>query len=259
MKWLQKQFAGFGSGNLLLKAELVVVVAGPLLLMGLPIQFLRFSTVFLLAGYCLWRLKRNHVVGVYLRFNWAGCRKALPGILLRCLIGSVAIICIVLLVSPERLFCIPRADPMLMVVIALFYGLVSVLPQEVVFRGYAAWRLDSLNVPFLPALVISSILFGWVHILFGSYLSVTLSMAAGLSFYRTYRFKPLACSRLAGAQPDRYCDLCLRPGQSVLSRTDTRGFRLDLCCSRLGTVMRPSLSNTRETDHGSWRRPACAP
>ncbi|MCV0425145.1 MAG: CPBP family intramembrane metalloprotease [Roseibium sp.] len=187
MRWLRKQIARFGSGNLLLKAELAVIVAGPVLLMSLPFQLLRFSTVFLLAGYCLWRLKHNGVIGAYLQFNWTGCRKALPGVVLRCFLGAIAIIAIVLVVSPERLFCIPRADPMLMVLIVAFYGLVSVLPQEIVFRGYAAWRLDSFNVPFLPALFISALLFGWVHILFGSLLSVVLSMAAGLSFFRTYR------------------------------------------------------------------------
>jgi len=175
------------SGNLLLIAELAVILAGPILLMGLPVQLLRFSTVFLLAGYCFWRLRSNGAAGEYLRFNWAGCRAALPGILVRWVIGSAAIIAVVLLISPERLFCIPRANPLLMVAIVCFYGLVSVLPQEVAFRGYAAWRLDGYRVAYWPAMAISAALFGWVHILFGSWLSVALAFAAGLSFYRTYR------------------------------------------------------------------------
>jgi hypothetical protein len=187
MRQQQKQNGFLAKSHLLLVAELAVLVAGPVLLMGLPVQLLRFSAVFLLAGYCFWRLKTNNVARTYLRFNWSGCRAAISGILLRCFVGSLAIAAIVLAISPERLFCIPRADPVLMVLIVAFYGLVSVLPQEIAFRGYAAWRLDAYNVPFPTAVILSSALFGWVHILFGSWLSVGLSFVAGLSFYRTYR------------------------------------------------------------------------
>ncbi|MHA7773149.1 CPBP family intramembrane glutamic endopeptidase [Roseibium sp. M-1] len=173
--------------KLLLAAELAVLIAGPVLLMGLSVQLLRFATIFLVALYAVWRLWANGVAGTYLSFNWTGCRAALPGIMLRWLLGSMVILAVVLTLSPERLFCIPRANPALMAVIVTFYGLVSVLPQEIAFRGYAAWRLDSLHLPFWAACLISAVLFGWVHILFGSMLSVALSGAAGLSFYRTYR------------------------------------------------------------------------
>ena len=173
--------------TLLLGLELVVLIAGPVLLMGLPVQILRFATIFLVAGYAFWRLWANGVAGTYLRFDWQGCRAALPGILMRWLIGTAVILAVVLVISPGRLFCIPRADPMLMAVIVSFYGLASVLPQEIAFRGYAAWRLDGTRLPFWAGCLISAAIFGWVHILFGSMLSVVLSGIAGLSFYRTYR------------------------------------------------------------------------
>jgi len=173
--------------------ELTVLIAGPLLLTGLSVQLLRFGSIFLLFAYCLWRLKSNNALRDYLAFNWSGCRVALPGILFRWLAGSATIAALVLFMSPERLFCIPRANPALMLVIVTFYGFVSVLPQEVVFRGYAAWRLDKAGFRNLPALIVSAALFGWVHIVFGSWLSVGLSFVAGLFFYRTYRkYKSLA-------------------------------------------------------------------
>lgn len=173
--------------RLLTAIELVVLFAGPVLLMGLSVQLLRFSTIFLVAGYCLWRLHRNDALKAYLQFNWTGCVSAMPGILLRWVIGSLAIVLIVLLLQTERLFCIPRAEPVLMLPIVAFYGLVSVLPQEIAFRGYAAWRLDQYSFSFWPAVFLSALAFGWVHMLFGSWLSVVLSFAAGLSFFRTYR------------------------------------------------------------------------
>lgn len=171
----------------ILATELTVLIGGPVLLMGLPVQILRFSTIFLVAAYCLWRLHAAGALGSYLDLNWGGCRRAMPGILLRAALASIAIATIVLALFPDRLFFIPRVNPGLMAVIVAGYGLVSVLPQEVAFRGYAAWRLDRSGLSFLPQLLISALLFGWVHILFGSWLSVGLSFLAGLSFYRTYR------------------------------------------------------------------------
>lgn len=47
--------------------------------------------------------------------------------------------------------------------------------------------MDTFNVPYVSALLISATLFGWVHIIFGTWLSVFLAAVAGLSFYRTYR------------------------------------------------------------------------
>ncbi|QFT32627.1 CAAX amino terminal protease self- immunity [Labrenzia sp. THAF82] len=176
-----------GPGKALLVLELLVIVAGPIALAGLSAQLLRLSTIFLVAGYCFWRLKANGVEMIYLAINWEGCTRALPGLLARWLLGTGAIALIVLLVSPDRLFCIPRADPLAMAAIVVFYGLVSVLPQEIAFRAYVSWRMDTFNVPYVSALLVSATLFGWVHIIFGTWLSVFLAAVAGLSFYRTYR------------------------------------------------------------------------
>lgn len=87
-----------------LAAELIVLVGGPVLLMGLPVQILRFSTIFLVAAYCLWRLHAAGALTPYLRLNWDGCRRALPGIVLRAAMASAAIAAIVLALYPERLF-----------------------------------------------------------------------------------------------------------------------------------------------------------
>ncbi|WP_298814261.1 CPBP family intramembrane glutamic endopeptidase [uncultured Roseibium sp.] len=176
-----------GTGKVLLVLELLAIVVGPIVLTGLSVQFLRFSTIFLVAGYCFWRLKANGVETSYLAVNWAGCVKALPGIFARWLLGTGAIALVVLVLNPDRLFCIPRAAPLMMASIVVFYGFVSVLPQEIAFRAYVSWRMDAFNLPYLPALLISAALFGWVHIIFGTWVSVVLAAVAGLSFYRTYR------------------------------------------------------------------------
>jgi membrane protease YdiL (CAAX protease family) len=44
-----------------------------------------------------------------------------------------------------------------------------------------------VSTALVSAALVSAALFGWVHILFGSWLSVGLGFATGLVFYRTYR------------------------------------------------------------------------
>ncbi|WP_299617878.1 CPBP family intramembrane glutamic endopeptidase [Pelagibius sp.] len=167
--------------------ELGIVVAAPLFLIDTSSQFLRFAALLLLAAYCFWRLSTAGARDGYLRLNWRGCRSALPGILLRSALAWLAVFAAVALLYPSQLLYLPQHAPGLTVAIVCGYALVSVLPQEVAFRGYASWRLESLNVPFVPAAVVSGAVFGWVHILYGSWLSVLLSFLAGTVFYRTYR------------------------------------------------------------------------
>lgn len=168
-------------------AELVAIIAVPLILIGTPSQGLRFLALVTLAAYCLWRLRRAGAQPGYLRLNWAGCLVALPGILLRSAIAWAAVLALVYWLYPYQLLWLAWHQPTFVLVIVFGYSLISVPPQEIAFRSYAAWRLDGLGTPFLPAALISAAAYGWVHILFGSWLSVLLTLLAGIVFYRTYR------------------------------------------------------------------------
>ena len=106
--------------------------------------------------------------------------------MLRAVIAWIVVLSLVQWFYPTRLVCIPTHAPALIVGIAVGYAILSVLPQEVVFRAYAAWRLDQRGLSYLPSALISAAIFGWVHILYGSWLSVLLCFIAGVVLYRTY-------------------------------------------------------------------------
>jgi hypothetical protein len=181
------QYPGsIGSGRLLMPELAAIVAAPPLLAYGASRQ-LHFPVLFMLAGYCYWRLSRAGVRSTWLRLDWPACRSALPGILTRSGLAWLIVLAMVLWLYPGRPFCLASDAPLVMALISLGYALVSVLPQELVFRSYAGWRLDSLGFGLFPAMLISAALFGWVHILFGSWLAVGLSFAAGLVFFHTFR------------------------------------------------------------------------
>ena len=166
--------------------EAAVLLVAPLLLLALPMQQARFLALYVLAGYCVWRLVRSGHAATYLSFNWAACRKALPGILLRAAIAWVIVAAFVLLLYPGRFLCFASSRPLLLLGIVAGYSVASVIPQEIAFRSYARFRFDALGWRLLPAVLTSAALFGWVHIIFGSWLSVLLAFFAGISFYLTY-------------------------------------------------------------------------
>ena len=171
----------------LLILECAVVIAAPLLLINLSSQSARFSSLFVLAAYCFWRLLKAGARESYLRMNWPAVRVALPGIALRSAVAWIVILALVQWLYPQRLLCLAANAPGIVAAISVAYALLSVLPQEVVFRSYAAWRLDGSGVAFRQAALVSSAVFGWVHILYGSWLSVLLCFVGGIVFYRTYR------------------------------------------------------------------------
>ena len=88
--------------------------------------------------------------------------------------------------SPEGWFRLPVERPGLWILIVCFYPLLSVLPQELIFRVAFTWRYRSLFTHDLPFLAASALCFGLVHAFFGHWISVVLSAFGGVLFAHTY-------------------------------------------------------------------------
>jgi membrane protease YdiL (CAAX protease family) len=69
----------------------------------------------------------------------------------------------------------------------IFYPLVSVYPQEVVFRAFVLERYAPVLGSGWAAVGASAAAFGFVHIIFGHVISVVLSFLGGLLFAYRYR------------------------------------------------------------------------
>jgi hypothetical protein len=87
---------------------------------------------------------------------------------------------------PDHLFILVRRAPATWLAAMAFYPLLSVYPQEVFFRAFFFHRYQRLMGQGAGAIVAGSVLFGFVHIVFGNWISVLLSGAGGLLFARTY-------------------------------------------------------------------------
>src|SRR5262245_2502549 len=71
-------------------------------------------------------------------------RRQLKGIMLRFSVIAVCLLALVFLLFPERLFEFPRATPMRWATLLIFYPVISVYPQELLYRAFFVRRYQSL-------------------------------------------------------------------------------------------------------------------
>lgn len=114
-----------------------------------------------------------------------GDRAALAPVLRRFALAGALLTLAVAVLVPERLLELPRQRPGLWALVMVAYPLLSVLPQELMFRVFFFHRYG----PVLGrgTWIASALLFGWAHLIFGNWVAVVLTVVGGAFFARTYR------------------------------------------------------------------------
>lgn len=89
---------------------------------------------------------------------------------------------------PEQisLFALPRHDRLVWAVIMVFYPILSVYPQEVVFRAWFFHRYEDAIGRGWPTIVAGGALFGWAHIIMENWIAVALCVVGGVLIGWTY-------------------------------------------------------------------------
>jgi membrane protease YdiL (CAAX protease family) len=87
---------------------------------------------------------------------------------------------------PGELLELPRERPRLWALVLVAYPVLSVYPQELLYRAYFFHRYARV-LPDARALVgVSALAFGYLHIVYGAWLSVLLTTIGGVLFGITY-------------------------------------------------------------------------
>ena len=151
------------------------------ILPNLPIPILLVSAAFV---YLM--LRRDAQFDQRLLWSPHQARVHLPAMLLRFLILGVLLTGAVWLFFPEKLFIFPRSRPAIWLMVMVLYPVLSVYPQEVIFRAFFFHRYASLFRTPRAMVIASGLAFGFAHIVFGAWISVALSTAGGILFARSY-------------------------------------------------------------------------
>lgn len=114
-------------------------------------------------------------------------RPALPSLLgLSAAVAALMVVAVALR-APDDLFRLPRENPHIWLMVAILYPLLSVYPQEVVFRAFLMHRYRPAFGAGVGIAAASAAAFGFAHIIFGNALSVALTVVAGWMFARRYQ------------------------------------------------------------------------
>ena len=137
-------------------------------------------------GVCLLALLRDPTFDRR-RLGWrASARVVLRPALRLLAIGLPVFVGLQLVLEPQRWLEFPGERPWLWLSIMLGYPLLSVWPQEVVFRAFLFHRYRRLFPSQGLLCLVSALAFGGAHAFFGNWIAVALTTVGGWLFARTY-------------------------------------------------------------------------
>jgi uncharacterized protein len=116
-------------------------------------------------------------------------------VLLRFLAGGMALTMLTSLLAPGLFLSLPRTHPMFWAAIMVLYPVLSVWPQEVIFRRFLFYRYAAVFGQ-RGVVIASAVAFGFAHVIFLNWIAVALTLAGGAMFagdYARRRSLWLAC------------------------------------------------------------------
>ncbi len=104
------------------------------------------------------------------------------------ILGTVAVLSVLYVYFTDRsmLFYVPMNNPKLYIIIFLIYSVLSVYPQELVYRTFFFERYGSLFNSSSLLVIINAALFSLAHIFFRNALVMLLTFMGGLLFAFTF-------------------------------------------------------------------------
>jgi uncharacterized protein len=119
-------------------------------------------------------------------WNVAAVREQLQSILALFLPAACALSLAVYFLAPRLFLNLPRRVPLLWALVMVFYPLLSVIPQTLMYRAYFFRRYHPLFSSGWPLMVASAVSFSWLHIVLRNPVAPLLTLPAGLLFAWRY-------------------------------------------------------------------------
>ncbi len=105
---------------------------------------------------------------------------------IRFIIFTIFLTIVISITAPDLLFNLIKQKPALWLVIIILYPILSVYPQELIYRAYFFHRYHQLFPHRWIMVVISGLAFGFMHIIFHNWIAVFLTTIGGTLFAYTY-------------------------------------------------------------------------
>lgn len=164
----------------------VLFVALPLLIFYRVLPNLPIPYLLVIAVVGTLALRRDRSFDFDRLLSTRGMAGCLPSLLLRDALFMLLLGLAVRIFAPELLFSLIRRSPAFWSVIMVLYPLVSVYPQEVLYRVFFFHRYKALFGSGWTMFLASAGAFGFAHVIFGNWLALGLCTIGGFLFAITY-------------------------------------------------------------------------
>jgi membrane protease YdiL (CAAX protease family) len=136
---------------------------------------------------CLVALLRDTSFDRRQLWNAAAVWPHLPMIGLHVLIGGALLVGLLLFFIPDRFLYFPRNNPVFWGIVMVAYPLVSVYPQNLIYRVFLLHRYRELLIAPALAIGVSAVTFSVVHMgFFAPAIAMSFTLVGGVLFAHTY-------------------------------------------------------------------------
>lgn len=154
--------------------------------LGRPVPLLPTLWLITFVAFLVWCESRTPILPTSLPSS----AKEWVRIVRRLAVSAVAMLGLFALVAPEQLFSFPRTEPRVWTIVMIAYPVVSVIPQEFLYRTFFFERYNALFHSRKQLRLTNAILFAGLHLVFLNWLAVALTFIGGLYFAETYERRP---------------------------------------------------------------------
>lgn len=176
-----------------------------------PVWWVPALWVIAAAAWCvLWCDAGVRPHGFWARIDWARARAHAKQMGGRFVCAAGVIIGGILWFEPDRFLRFPVEQPLFWLAVMLLYPVLSVYPQELLYRRYFFHRFAGILPQATARVLASALTFGWMHLIFRNEIAVIFTMLGGWLFADTYRRS--GSLRLACAEHALYGNLVFTIG-----------------------------------------------
>lgn len=155
-----------------------------------PLPVLPF--LWLVASWCAWVLLKDPEFDRVCLWRCSALSRGKIDILIQSVFCGASLFLFVYLLDSRLLFSLVREQPVLWLMIVVLYPLLSVYPQELVYRAYFFHRYRPLFRKKGGLIFVNILLFGYMHIVFYNWIAVLLTLVGGAFFAVMYdRFRSI--------------------------------------------------------------------
>jgi len=135
-----------------------------------------------------WKMMHSHYQKSFREeWNFAALNQAeVKRIFLRFLPFAIALTAFTWFKIPDHLFDLPLQKPLVWIAVMILYPLLSVFPQEIIYRSYFFKRYSAWPSEPTKRFLLNCLAFGWVHIVLHNWVAVVFSAIGSLMFTQTY-------------------------------------------------------------------------